>query len=403
MRAPRQTQATAQVILDRGPITRDEISRHLELGTASVSKLTRDLIDWGVIKEDGFKGSNGGRPAALLKVNPDRGMVIGVEVSSMRIAGLVVDLGGSVIQRAERAGAMGRNEDEVLAAVFELVDDLVQRCPEDRLLGLGLGICGIVSRRTQISTEFPRLKGWKDVPVGRLLGERYQLPVEVENDVRAATVGEWRHGEGKAWQDLLYLHVGQGIAVGIIIDGTPYSGAAGIAGELGHTVIEPSGPVCYCGNYGCLESLASPPAMLLQCVDALEKGAQSAVRQTAQGQLDRITAEMIFQAAEKGDRLACNLVDKAGTYIGYAIANLVNVFDPEALILGGALANHSRLLRETVERTFRAKVLPSIGENVVVVESGLKQDACAIGAAALAIERAVADVGQFAPAEVAAS
>jgi glucokinase len=247
-----------------------------------------------------------------------------------------------------------------------------------------VGISGLVSAETGVSVKFPRSEKWVGVPLGRILSDRLGVPAWVANDVQAATLGELRYGEGREVDSFVYLHLGEGIALGLVVRGELYQGARGNVGELGHSIVQAEGPICYCGNYGCLESLASPAAIVRQTREAITgAGVESQVLALAGGDLGGICIERVLQAAEAGDRLASNLVEKAAGYIGLSVANLVNVLSPERLILAGAMVERGGPLLEAVTRSFRSLVMPGLRNVTELRKSSLGGEAAVLGAAAL--------------------
>jgi predicted NBD/HSP70 family sugar kinase len=249
-----------------------------------------------------------------------------------------------------------------------------------------VGISGLVDRKNGVSVRFPWAEHWDNVPVGRLLSERFGLPVQVENDVQAATLAHLRFGAGRGVRHFLYLHIGQGIRLGIVADGKLYSGASGKAGEVGHVVVTPEGPVCYCGNYGCLESLAGPSAMVGQAREAIAKGVESAILTLAGGQAEKIDFKAVLEAASQGDRLAGNLVEKSGQHIGQVLANLANVLEPELVIAGGIGTELLKPLVEVITTKFRTVAMPGVRDRVRVVGSEFERFPCSLGAGTLVLE-----------------
>jgi glucokinase len=222
------------------------------------------------------------------------------------------------------------------------------------------------------------------VPLGRILSDELGVPVWVANDVQAATLGELRYGEGREVDSFVYLHLGEGIALGLVTSGQIYQGAHGNVGELGHSIVQAGGTICYCGNYGCLESLASPAAIVRQTREAITgAGVESQILALAGGDPAGICVEHVLQAAEAGDRLASNLVERAAGYIGLSVANLVNVLSPGRIILAGAMVERGGPLLEAVTRSFRSLVMPGLRNVTELRQSALGGGACVLGAAAL--------------------
>ena len=407
----------------RPEVSRPTLARALDLSLPTITSVVKHLLDDGVVVEAEYKQSTGGRRAALLRLNADFAHAIGLEVSCsylraarVNLVGEVVDRegpfgslgtrsegGGSVrgksssagggtqketeSSRPARAPTDGRPREPELEQVVGVARALLARSPVGLVRGVGVGISGLVSAEAGLSVKFPRSEKWVEVPLGRILSDRLRVPAWVANDVQAATLGELGYGEGREVESFVYLHLGEGIALGLVVRGTLYQGAHGNVGELGHSIVQAGGPICYCGNYGCLESLASPAAIVRQSREAITgAGVESRVLALAGGDLANISVEHVLQAAEAGDRLASNLVEKAAGYIGLSVANLVNVLSPERLILAGAMVERGGPLLEAVTRNFRSLVMPGLRNVTELRQSQLGGEACVLGAAALVFD-----------------
>lgn len=203
----------------------------------------------------------------------------------------------------------------------------------------------------------PNLPGWRDVPICRYLEERLGVPARLENDANAAAVGEHVYGAGRGCRHLIYITVSTGIGGGLIIDGRLYRGATGVAGELGHMTIEPDGPVCGCGNRGCLEALASGTAIAARGEELVAQGGSPLLVRLAQEQ-GELTAAIVGQAAEAGDSACRDIIQRAGYYLGVGLASYVNIFNPEVIIIGGGLAKMGELLLGPARAEMEARAMP---------------------------------------------
>lgn len=371
----------------QGEASRPALARALDLSLPTITNIVKQLLDDGIVVEADYKQSTGGRRAALLQLNPDYAHAVGLEVSYSYLRAARVNLVGEIVDEEEAPPRPKDVREPDLERIVGVVQAVLERAPVGQVIGLGVGISGIISSSTGVSVKFPRSEQWVNVPLAAILSQRLGLPTWLENDVQAATLGELRFGDGRAVNNFVYLHLGQGIALGIVAEGRLYTGANGNVGELGHTIIEPEGPICYCGNYGCLESLASPAAIVRQAQEAITgAGVESQVLGLAGGDLSAITIDHIFQAAERGDRLASNLLERAAGYIGLSAANLVNVLSPELLLLAGTLVERGGPALEAVTRSFRSLVMPSLREVTELRTSRLARRACMLGSAALVFD-----------------
>ena len=203
----------------------------------------------------------------------------------------------------------------------------------------------------------PNLPGWRDVPICRYLEERLGVRACLENDANAAAVGEHVYGAGRGCRHLIYITVSTGIGGGLIIDGRLYRGATGVAGELGHMTIEPDGPVCGCGNRGCLEALASGTAIAARGEELVAQGGSPLLVRLVQEQ-GELTAAIVGQAAEAGDSASRDIIQRAGYYLGIGLASYVNIFNPEVIIIGGGLAKMGELLLGPARAEMEARAMP---------------------------------------------
>lgn len=246
----------------------------------------------------------------------------------------------------------------------------------------GAGLPGVLDLEKGEVIFLPNLPGrWPHVPVESLLGERLELPIYILNDVRSLTLGEKTFGAGKHVQNMVCLAIGTGIGGGTVINGHLYLGNGGTAGEWGHQTIEPHGPRCGCGNYGCLEALASGPAIAAMGMKAVRQGLTTSIRDLAQGDLDKITPELIAKAAMAGDEIAKEIYERAGRYIGQAISNAIVGLAPQMVVVGGGVAQAGDLLLTSIRETVKQRVYVTPLDRVQIVPAQLGVMAGAMGAA----------------------
>jgi glucokinase len=231
------------------------------------------------------------------------------------------------------------------------------------LKGLGIASPGPVDVVNGVVPEAPQLKGWKDVPLVRMISDRLGLAVWLENDANAAALGENRYGAGRGTVHMLYMTVSTGVGGGIIIEGRLYHGARGSAGELGHVVIDINGPKCGCGNNGCLEALASGTAIARRGRELAEAGQAPKLAGILRRE-GRLTAGMIAAAAEEGDDVSLQIYADTGTYLGVALAGYVNVFNPQAVIIGGGVARSADLFLPRARKVMEERAMKAPLEDV---------------------------------------
>jgi glucokinase len=319
-------------------------------------------------------------------------MLIGVDVGGTKIASGIVDEKGNISCRTRHPTDVGSPERTINSIVHAIQDTIVNfGGNQTDISASGLGIPGKVDSAKGIGILSVNLN-WRNIPVTSMLEEQIHIPCFIENDVKAATLGEIRYGAGQFIHNLIYLSVGTGIAAGVVINGEIYNGSSGMAGEIGHAVIEPNGPRCKCGTRGCLEAVATGPAIAAQAYAAIQAGTATILKEMASQNDEQLTTEMVVQAAAQGDRVALAALDEAGHYLGKAIFNLILHYDPQMVLLGGGVSNAGVLILDPIRRELENMMLWSFSAREIinpdkVVLSHLGQDVAILGAAAVADRR----------------
>jgi predicted NBD/HSP70 family sugar kinase len=358
------------LVRDHGPISRTDIAAAAHLSLATVSDITGALIVQGLIYEREAGTSTGGRRPILLALNRQAGLVIGVKLTESQIVAALTDLNADVVER--RAAPLGddRSPEAVVAVLAEIVADLRAAHPDRRIFGLGLGMAGVIDRRQGICRFSPFLH-WHTVPLRHMIEQRLGLPVVIEHDVNTLTMAEQWFGAGVGMSDFLVITLGRGVGMGMVLNGQLYRGGCGGGGEFGHITMVPDGPRCDCGKRGCLETLVADPAILRRM-------------QTAFGH--PLTMDEAVALARQGDTTAQSIFIAAGRTLGLAIADLVNIFNPPLIVVGGEGARALDLLLEPLQETLQAHCFDSLYEDMRLVVEPWGDDAWARGAASLMLE-----------------
>src|SRR3990172_9479164 len=296
-----------------------------------------------------------------------------VDLGGTKVGAVVADRSGRVLGDDIRLSGAADGLEAVLGRMVESLDAALGRAGVEReqLAGLGIASPGAVDVDRGVVPNAPQLPGWQDVPLARIMAERIGVPAILENDASAAALGEHRFGAGRGSRHMLYITVSTGLGGGIIIDGELYRGKSGAAGELGHVIIDINGPPCGCGARGCLEALASGTA-IARMGERLAESGDSPVLARLRGREGPVTAEMMKRAADMGDAASREAFREAGHYLGVALAGYVNVFDPEAIIVGGGCAQAGDLLMDQARVTMESLAMnqPLKGVRLVVRELG---------------------------------
>jgi predicted NBD/HSP70 family sugar kinase len=360
-----------------GPVSRAELARRTALAPSTVSALAADLMRAGlVVEQDGGQvpaaGAKGGRPATRLALHRSAGVVAGIDFGKRHLRIAVADLSHAFL--AEHAEVMTRDRparDDIRDAV-ELLDQTLRAAEveRDQVIGVGMGIPGPVDQSTGQLGDSTILPGWVGVEAAPAMSDALGLPVEVDNDANLGALSEWMWGAARGHSEVVYLKVATGIGGGLIVGGRPYGGAGGTAGEIGHIVIDPTGPICRCGNRGCLEMLAGTDAVL----EALRPAHGDDI-----GLGDAITM------ARDGDLGCRRAIADVGRTIGSALATVCNIVNPECVVVGGDLGAAGDLLLDPLREALRRGSIRSAARDVEVVVGALGDRAEVLGAVALAL------------------
>ncbi|GAB4561962.1 MAG: ROK family transcriptional regulator [Anaerolineae bacterium] len=368
-------------------ISRPVIAQQTGLSRATVAMVTEELLAQNLVREVGLGNSTGGRPPVMLEFNPDAAYALGARLYDRNWGIVITNLDGQVKRRLD-VPVQDMSPEAAVSALTEGVRALLSDFAAHRILpAIGLGTPGLVdSESGKIITAVD--VGWRDVPMKAMVEEALQLPAFVANRSKVGALAELWYGAGRGLQHLIYISIGTGIAAGIILDGELFTGANSSAGELGHVTILPDGPLCPCGNRGCLQQLASGPAIAAQARERLRLRPESQLNELAGQHPEWITASTVFQAAEAGDTLAVEIVQETAGYLGIAVASLINLFNPQLIVLGGPVGRAGGILLEPLTREVQRRAMAHPLSTVRITVSTLGPDAGAIGAAALVLQRA---------------
>lgn len=303
-----------------------------------------------------------------------------IDLGGTNVRAVVSGLDGTIVGDQVQPSHAADGLDACLAAIFEAMERAAAEAsiaPAD-LRAIGMCSAGWVDSELGVVPAAPQLHGWHDVPVTEILRRRFGVPAYLENDANAAALGENVFGAGKGTRHMVYITVSTGVGGGIIADGKLYGGAKGSAGEIGHTIIDPNGPLCGCGNHGCLESLSSGTAIAARAEEAVSRGASD--RLAAIKQRDgALTARTVAEAAQSGDATSEAIYSEAARYLGIALANLVNLLSPQLILLGGGVTHSGDLILAPAEATMRKLALSEPLKHVRLGQSALGEMAGPLG------------------------
>jgi glucokinase-like ROK family protein len=385
--------------------SRLELAKQADLSPSSITAVVQRLIKKGLVVESEPTTSNLGRRPIPLQVRRDAAYLVGVDLGSFFLRIVITDINGEIVFRSQARTEIKAGRERVLEKTFLCIHQAIRESniPPKLIKGIGIAHSGVIDSEAGVVLSYPRpgqMAEWKNVPLRELFQKEFDLPCLIEDSVRTSTIAERTFGAAGELNNFLYIEVGMGIGAGIFIDGKIYRGAGGRAGEFGHITVNEGGPLCSCGNTGCLESLASCSAIIQSVRGAIEMGIDSKIRDLAGGDLENVSIELIAQAADEGDSLAYRVLQGSASYIGVGLANLVNLFNPKVVIFGGALFREiPQLIEDPLRRVIRQRALEKSAQEVQLVVSALGAEAGARGAARLVAESILEDLYLHWPAQ----
>ncbi len=376
--------ANISLVLDTirrmGPISRYDISKITKLSPSAVSNIVENLISVGIVKESPAQITKVGRRPIELTLNEIGYYPIGIEIEKDKITGILMSLSGKIL-RKEIINLDSTDVNTVLTGVIQVYGVLTKDVNKEEIIGVGIAVPGTINRKEGTCIFSPNL-GWRNANIKEFL-LRYikDVPVFIEHIVKAVAYGELWYGAGIGKDNIICVRVGSGVSAGLVLDGKLYRGPDDRAGEFGHTIVERNGKKCKCGSYGCLESYVSTQVLFEKVMEGIQKNAYTRVNIENKSK-DEILDEII-EAGRNGDRFILNIFEEMGTYLGIGIANLINLFNPEMIIIAGGLSKAEDLLLEPVRRIVNLHAFPPIPEIITTKLGGLTGP---IGAASEVIE-----------------
>ncbi len=385
--------AVLRLIWREKRISRASIAKKAKLSRSTVSEIVNEILPTGLVEEVGLGKSRGGRRPVLLEFQDGACVMLGVEMGGAHVAAALTDLRGRVLAWEEKEHPVRTDPDGTRALVAELADACLQNGVRDGrpLVGIGVAIPSPFDPAHPDKLSTIVLPDWE----GRLgfegLGERYGVPVMVDNDANLGALAEHWWGAGRGVDDFAYIKLATGIGSGHIMGGEIYRGATGVAGEIGHTAIDPSGKPCICGLRGCLVTLIGTPALLERAEELIREHPDSMLAGR------RFDIRALEEAALVGDPVAVQVAQEAAGHLGIVVAGLLNLVNPSIVVVGGDLAGLGELLLVPLRETARSRTLVSSVKAAEIRASELGPKSVAIGAATLVLKAALEDSRLFPP------
>lgn len=372
------------IIREKGPISRADIAKLTKLTPPTVSSFVKELLEAEIVIERNLGESSGGRKPTLLTLSEDMFHVIGMDVGSQNIKTILTGITGKVLKKSVVPLPAQTTNEALLSLMIDSVSGILDhtKIDEEKIVGIGVSMHGIVDVEEGSSVFAPNLN-LQDIPIKRVLEERFNMMVKVENDGRAMSLGELWFGNGAGIDSFVCINVGRGIGAGIIINGKLYHGSHFISGEIGHMIIDIDGPQCTCGNYGCLQTFASGPSIVEWVKKEMRLGHSSLLTTMTNGDLEKVTGELIYLSALEGDTLCKTALQQAGRYLGVGITNVIHTVNPRRIIIGGGVSNAGDLIMDNIIQTVNQRALTNPAKQTEIILSKFGDDATAMGAVAL--------------------
>ena len=372
-----------QCICGNGAVSRQQIAEETGLSTATVANVVTDLLNYGIIVEAGYEEPQGGRPRAILTAHATNGYLVGIDVTETYIHFDLFDLGLKPRAAAQHALSTRENQPvQIVDHIAQGLDSLLAQAatPRAQVLGVGVSVQGPVDQHSGVSVFAPNW-GWHDVPLLAMLQARLDLPVYLDNPLKASAIAELWFGAGRGVEDLVVVYLGTGVGAGVVANGALYRGASNCAGEWGHTNIAVDGRACRCGSRGCVETYVGAPGIIRTIQEVAPESP------LLQGDEQTATITALAQGLRAGDPVAGQVLRETVRYLGPAVANLINMFNPQVVVLGGWVGSElGPYLLPELERVVPRYVLKPALEATTMQLCQLRHNPVSTGAVTLALE-----------------
>jgi glucokinase-like ROK family protein len=360
-------------------VARTDIAQELGLTRASVTMIINDLIKGGIILEMESRSTRSGRPPVVLDINPKCGLAAAIDMGATHMSVAVGDFSAQILEEVEQPFRIADGPEHCLEEGDRALGFLLEKrgLKIADLSAIGLSVPGPVITDTGMVMAPPIMPGWDRYPIRTTLENRWNVPVTLNNDANFGAIGEWVFGAGRGEKNIAFIKVGSGIGAGLIMNRQVFGGTTGSAGEIGHLTIDENGPLCTCGNHGCLEAFAGGHAIELQAKKLVESGKRTVL---SDFNTKPITVREVAEAARRGDLAAQEILHRSGTFIGIAVAGLINLVNPSVVIVGGGVAEVGDLITAPIRKVVRERSLRAAEHAVKITTAMLGRRSTLIGA-----------------------
>jgi N-acetylglucosamine repressor len=375
------------LIRAHAPISRPQLATLSGLSQVTVIKITNNLVERQFIQEKEYAESTGGRRAGLLEIHPEGGFAIGLIPHATSLNGVILNLNNDLVYSRQWNIIFRDNYPQAIDLVEHCVEEMLQESgvPREKIIGVGFGMSGLIDAEDGCCID-SRMMNWQNVAISRPLEDRLGIPVFLDNDINCLATYEKLFGQGQAYNHFLVVGIGSGVGLGIVINGDLYRGAFGGAGEFGHTAVTTEGRLCECGNCGCLETYISDRGIVKNYVEYVQTTTYSLERE-----IQEPTAFEVVERARNGDEAAIAAIQRAGILLGVSLANLVNIFNPECIVLSGPDTDASilagDLLLEPMHQAFKQHTFSQIDKDLCFTVERNSFESWARGAGSLVLHQ----------------
>jgi len=380
------------IIREEGPINRAELARITGLSIATIMKITEEFVSENIITYVGKRESTGGKRPELFEFSTDSYHIIGLDFGRHTVKCILMNMVGEILIAKTIETGETIPAKNLIGRAVQLIDEVIKEGKEsaDGLLGIGIGMPGLLdseSGEVIFSPDF----GWNNVDIVSEFEKHFKIPIIIDNANRAMALGEYWFGAGKSAEYLVYVNLGYGIGAAIIQRGEIQRGFSGSSGELGHITMVKDGPLCDCGNRGCLEALSSGNAIAKRAKEMLKKGSVSDFLSKRK----EIDSKVVFDGARDGDLLCEQILNEAIDYIGIAVAGLLNLFDPECIVFGGGILKSQDYFMPILKQSIKKHQMKSAGRKVHLKVGELGETATSVGAATMVLKEFIDEGGHL--------
>lgn len=369
-------------------ISRTDLAERMGLTRAAVSLIVKELLESKVVQETESRYTPSGRPPIVLEVNPNQGLVGAIDMGATHLSIAIAGFTARIHKEVEFPFNIKDGPEACLAQANESLNKMLaeQGLSVSNLSAVGVGVPGPVITEAGMVVAPPIMPGWDRYPIRTTLEKKWGFPVTLNNDAELGALGEWAYGAGRGEKNLAYIKIGSGIGAGLILNQQIYGGTTGAAGEIGHLTIDENGPLCNCGNHGCLEAFAGGHAIAQQGQSLAKSGKRTLLSETP---IEKISVTEVAEAARRGDLHAQEILRRAGTSIGVAIAGLINLLNPGVVIIGGGVAQVGDIITAPIRQAVRERAMRASEQSVRITTGMLGRRSLLIGATVQAINVAI--------------